>query len=54
MTNPNNPNKAPLAQVLQRLAELKARKAQPAKLDPRLEMFAQGGIDIYEKPNDEE
>jgi hypothetical protein len=46
-------NKPPLSQTLERLAQLRARKAQP-KLDPALELFATTGTDIYQKRNEEE
>jgi hypothetical protein len=53
MTSKHTPDRSPITTTLERLAKLKASKP-PMKLDPRLELFAQGGIDIYTKRNDEE
>jgi hypothetical protein len=44
----------PNALALERLARPQTRKAQPAKLDPMLELFAQGRVDIYEQRTSEE
>ena len=50
----------PNALALERLARQQTRKAQTTpnkaqpKLDPMLELFAQGRVDIYEKHNEED
>jgi hypothetical protein len=53
MTSKHTPDKSPITTTLERLAKLKASKP-PMKLDPMLEMFAQGGIEIYQRKTDEE